>query len=412
MLALLAVSGCASTGVFVLTPGQKPVRLDADNPSLPRGDLQFRVSPLDTLQVDVYPEHLPVRNYKIDAGNEIKVVLAFKGGAYRIAPGDTLELDFSSDAISSGKVLVRPDGAITLPRLGTELRATGLTPDELRAAITRAYGPLLQSSRITVSVIESSLNQLQALSTNYNVGRTGNIAIPLLGGFDVAGLTPASVAKLVGAAATTYFHNPIEADVSLAESTNGPPNPQLSPSGLQYFHQPVDVAPNGTIFVPDAGTIPAAGKTLAELDELLTKKIQAAYENTIDARVSLSKSNDLDVFVGGDVVHPGSYPYSDSLTILRLVARAGWIDGDGDLDNVFLLHRVGDNKFLLFKTNVADVIAGDAGSYQDLRLTAGDLVIVPKTGIARVDAFVEKYLRNILPFNTSVNYTLVNQFVP
>src|SRR5690348_9111068 len=127
-LCSLLVSSCASTtGVVVLTPGQQPVQLASNSSVLPRGDAQFRVSPLDTLQVDVYPEQMPARNYRIDAGNQIKIVLSFKGGMYRIVPGDTLQLDFSSDSMNSGKVLVRPDGAITLPRLGTELAAAGKT---------------------------------------------------------------------------------------------------------------------------------------------------------------------------------------------------------------------------------------------------------------------------------------------
>lgn len=409
MISLLAVAGCADSGVMLLSPNQSPRELERGSAYLPTGEQQFRISPLDTLQVDVYPREMSDRNYRIDSGNQIEIVLSFRGESYRLAPGDTLSLDFSSDAVKSGNVLVRPDGAITLPRIGKDLHVAGMTADEARTAIIHEYGPVLQKSEITLTVVQSALDQLKTLSTDYSVGKNGTIVMPMLGSFRVAGETTAAVSTAIESAASRYFHNLIEADVSLAKVTNRVPDPQLSPSGLEYFHHSVNVSPDGNVFVPDAGTVKAAGKTLAELSADLTKDIQPAYENKIDARVSLLQSNNEDVFIGGDVAHPGRYPYSGTMTMLRLIANAGWIDSGGDLESVVLMHRDGKGDYLLYRSNVQVVFEGKADAYQDLRLTPGDMVIVPKTGIAEADQFVDQYIRSILPFNTSVNYTFVSQ---
>ena len=74
---------------------------------------------------------------------------------YVIGADDQLEIVFWREKDVSGPVTVRPDGMISLPLLN-EVRAAGLTPEELRITVTTVAEKLLDQP--TVSVIVKAIN--------------------------------------------------------------------------------------------------------------------------------------------------------------------------------------------------------------------------------------------------------------
>ncbi|MFK8049360.1 MAG: polysaccharide biosynthesis/export family protein [Halioglobus sp.] len=70
---------------------------------------------------------------------------------YVIAPGDQLEVAVYRNADVSRTVVVRPDGAISLPLLD-EIPAAGLTPQELDNEITGRLAGRLKTPEVTVIV--------------------------------------------------------------------------------------------------------------------------------------------------------------------------------------------------------------------------------------------------------------------
>jgi len=73
--------------------------------------------------------------------------------AYVIGPNDVLTVVFWRDKDMSTDVVVRPDGNITLPLLN-DVRAAGLTPDELRAQIVAEAQRFIEDPSPTVVVKE------------------------------------------------------------------------------------------------------------------------------------------------------------------------------------------------------------------------------------------------------------------
>jgi protein involved in polysaccharide export with SLBB domain len=72
---------------------------------------------------------------------------------YKLGAGDVLELKFSYAPELDDKVTVRPDGAISLARVG-ELRAKGSTAAELSQQLTERYAKYLTHPDVTVIVRE------------------------------------------------------------------------------------------------------------------------------------------------------------------------------------------------------------------------------------------------------------------
>lgn len=111
--------------------------------------------------------------------------LFLPGGAegasdYRISAGDTLEVAVWGYEDLSRTVIVRPDGNISLPVVG-ELRAQGITPDELARQVAGSLSRWVKNPRVSVIVKSFAQHQVFVLGA---VARPG--AYPLQPGLTVA----------------------------------------------------------------------------------------------------------------------------------------------------------------------------------------------------------------------------------
>lgn len=82
---------------------------------------------------------------------------------------------------------------------------------------------------------------------------------------------------------------------------------------------PVDGS--GIVSLPLIGDVSAQGKTIREIDTLITAKLRDGYLRSPDVTVELL--NYPPIFILGEVNTPGQYPYVDDLTVLKAVATAG-----------------------------------------------------------------------------------------
>ena len=105
---------------------------------------------------------------------------------YVIGPDDQLGIVYWREKDMSADVVVRPDGMISLPLLN-EVKASGLTPEELRAAITQSASKFVEEP--TVSVVVKAINSRKVFIT-------GQVAKP--GFYPLA--APTTVLQLIATA--------------------------------------------------------------------------------------------------------------------------------------------------------------------------------------------------------------------
>src|SRR5690349_8413163 len=79
--------------------------------------------------------------------------MTVKDEPYRIGAADVLQVAVWKDADLSRELPVRPDGFISLPIAG-EIKANGLTTQELEQAISQKLKAYVQDPRVTVIVKE------------------------------------------------------------------------------------------------------------------------------------------------------------------------------------------------------------------------------------------------------------------
>ncbi|WP_374337506.1 polysaccharide biosynthesis/export family protein [Methyloversatilis sp.] len=407
---MFALTGCATshTGVSVGTGEEsfRTVTLEGSS-ELPQGELGFRLAALDVLQVDVFPNWGSDDERKAERSTEVRVEMSYRDTQYRITRGDLIELEIHQEPGKINEVSVLPNGNIQMPRLGREIRAVGLTPSELNAALVLEYGSMFKKPRFTVNVKKSGLEDLPKVSGLYSVDRDGVLVLPRLGSFRVLGKTSSQIAAMLSESASAEFNNRIEVNASFSPLSSKAADTRLAPDGQQYFHGPLKVSPSGRIFVPEAGEFLAAGKTTDEIRAELQQAFDRIYQNRVDVSVSLQESGNLTVFIGGEVKAPGKYPIQTAQTLMQLMSSAGWVTDTADINRVVLLHAVSENNYRLYQTNIAEVVKGKAVLRQDLKLSPRDIVIVPKSGIAELNIWIDQYIRRMLPIGVNVNYTTI-----
>lgn len=74
---------------------------------------------------------------------------------YRIGIGDELEFKFFGNERFNEYVIVRPDGRITLQRIG-DFYVNGMTPSLLDSTVTQAYSQIINSPDITIFIRKCS----------------------------------------------------------------------------------------------------------------------------------------------------------------------------------------------------------------------------------------------------------------
>jgi polysaccharide export outer membrane protein len=88
---------------------------------------------------------------------------------YVIGPEDQLNIVYWREKDMSADVVVRPDGMISLPLLN-DINASGLTPEQLRLAITQGAAKFVEEP--TVSVVVKAINSRKVYITG-QVGKPG-----------------------------------------------------------------------------------------------------------------------------------------------------------------------------------------------------------------------------------------------
>ncbi len=92
---------------------------------------------------------------------------------YTLGPGDRINIDIYGAEEYSGEVLVLPDGAVNLPRVG-RLSVQGLTFQQTTELISARYAPYLRRSWVTVTPV--SLRTVR-VAVSGEVNRPGSYAI-------------------------------------------------------------------------------------------------------------------------------------------------------------------------------------------------------------------------------------------
>lgn len=109
----------------------------------------------------------------------------------------------------------------------------------------------------------------------------------------------------------------------------------------------LEIGRDGTILIPEIGSISVAGLNFEEVTNLIKTKYKNSFIGT-DIYVSLSEIRDINVLITGNVEFPGIYTLSGNSNILQALNIVGGISENGSLRNIVLKEKECQIKLLIY----------------------------------------------------------------
>ena len=161
------------------------------------------------------------------------------------------------------------------------------------------------------------------------------------------------------------------------------------------FNDNVAVQPDGRIVLRLVGPLQAAGLSSGQLASEINQAYSKELKNP-SATVHVQNMPSRQVFVEGQVNHPGAFSLQPGMTAMQAIANAGGQTDDAELSNVVLIRRDACGRADGSRIDLASATkAPDKGD--DVVLMPHDTIVVPRSKIASVDLFVKQYIRDVLP---------------
>jgi polysaccharide biosynthesis/export protein len=136
----------------------------------------------------------------------------------------------------------------------------------------------------------------------------------------------------------------------------------------------------GRISFPLAGIIEAAGRTPAELEQILVDRLRGRFVRNPQVTVNLKETVSQVITVDGEVKEPGLYPVIGRMTLMRAVATAKGTAEFAKLDDVVVFRTVKSQKMAA----LYNLKAIRRGYYDDPEVFANDVVVVGNSPARRI----------------------------
>jgi polysaccharide export outer membrane protein len=171
--------------------------------------------------------------------------------------------------------------------------------------------------------------------------------------------------------------------------------------GRPELDDTVRVRPDGRVSAPLVDDVEAAGLTVPQLDVLVTERYGRFFRDP-EVSIILRAAANQRVFVGGEVAQPGVIDMTGTLTVIGAVYQAGGFRRSARTDSVVLLRDTNALQPFAMSLNLKDAAPDSA-----VVLRPYDVVYVPESRIAKVDNFVDQYVRQLIPISLTAGFSYV-----
>jgi polysaccharide export outer membrane protein len=137
---------------------------------------------------------------------------------------------------------------------------------------------------------------------------------------------------------------------------------------------PILIRPDGGFSFPLVGEVDGRGKTVAELQAIMTQRLSKYISDPV-VSVSVFEIHGNKVYVIGQVAKPGEFIVNPSVDVMQALSMAGGMTAFASLSNIIILRHNGATKTTLH-FDYTDVAKGRKLT-DDIQLQSGDVVVVP-----------------------------------
>lgn len=278
-------------------------------------------------------------------------------GEYTLGAGDEIELHVPGQADLQGHHVVGPDGRITLSLVGA-IKVAGKTREEAAQDIAKAWGQYYSTINVTVQVTKYGSNRIVVV---------GHVASPGPLYFDTPPTLLEALAKS-GAynSSSPAASAPTEDAASVSTNRVGAPSAMLSRCAIYRGTEQVLWIDMQDLFSTGAGV------------DLHLKRDDVVY--VPDDRDDL-------VSVLGQVQHPGAVRLRADASLVDLLAMAGGLNEDANSNKIRLVRP---STGMTIEVSFNDLLDPSRASISEVSVKRGDVIYVPKRGLAKVGYFLDK----------------------
>lgn len=297
-----------------------------------------------------------------ESGPAVQPVLESESGPgptpvseYRIGPGDLLEFRSFDDDSLSQEAVVRYDGHISLPQ-APDIDVGGCTRSEATERVRAAYAGVFRDPQVSLAVREARSKVYYVMGevmrpSEYPYRRPIDVlsAINIAGGIRVQQRWDEAYVGSQGQLTKAFIirHENGRREVLDCDLTG------LAQSGPHASS--TVILPDDVIYVPEGVNL---------------------------------------VYVIGEVGRADVYRLVEGMTLLELLARAGWArETTARVRQVVLMREKGPEETKVMLVNVRRILK----TGRDIAVYPGDVVYVPRKRLARLEEFVARFTGSISP---------------
>jgi polysaccharide export outer membrane protein len=265
---------------------------------------------------------------------------------YTLGAGDEISLEFPGHADLNRKMVVGPDGMISISPAGA-IHVIDLTRDGAAQAIKKSLATYYNDLSVTVSIDKYSSNRVQVLGYVQHPG-------------------------------AQFFEGPPTLLDAIGKA--GMITPQVTANGAQTN------TGNG---IPEMCTVYRDNSTAVQVqlrDLLLKGDILANLRLRRNDIVYVPQPEELFVSVIGQVSKPGTIPLTRQSTLTSILAEAGCCSDNGGFNPK--IHIIQPSTQKDFQISYKDVMT--LAGQQEYKLHSGDVIIVPMSGFSKFSSVVQK----------------------
>lgn len=163
----------------------------------------------------------------------------------------------------------------------------------------------------------------------------------------------------------------------------------------EELNESAQIRPDGLISMPLVGDVRAAGHSAASM----AADLAARYKDIVkqpNVTVQIRNFANRRIFVGGEVARPGVLPLTGVQTVLGAVSEAGGLTQRAKRGEVVLIRRLSEEHAEVRRVSLS-AKNGEPPEAATLMLQPLDVVLVPESGIAKVNRAVDQYVRQMVP---------------
>lgn len=240
------------------------------------------------------------------------------------------------------------------------------------------------------------------------VGPDGRITLPLAGDIAIADLTRGEAARTIGAALSKYYSN-LVAQVTITKYTanrvvlvGAVDHPGVytfdgTPTLLELLARGgVEAGPNRSGQVPEVNQMPERCAIYRGSEQVVWVQLRELMEQG-NAMADLRLRRDDVVYVPsiserfisvlGEVQHPGAIPLAHNSTVASLLAQAGGLtERAGNNAHIQIVDTASGNSRVLTLKQILD-----STKSLEVTLHPGDIIYVPKSGFYRGTYILERF---------------------